>query len=395
MAGLGFGELFFISLLPLSLYWIRPVELAYVYGRLKPYFGFAAAFITFFVLGNLVGMHLWEIGTKDVFILLRQSFYLFVLVPLISCTAMRMGPRPFLNSMLAGVICACLYNIAKFDFSVFGSMVGQNSIGEMTSALYPYVLFLTLHEEGKLKRVFSFLVLCMLVLVAFFSLSKGAWVSISISTAIFYILLIKGRRWKPLFASAVFGIVVLAGIFLAFQDTVFRFFFTELSSAEGSGSNEERILSALSGLLIGLIHPVGVGSSHYPEAAATLDIGLLWIQPDPHNAYAHALSWAGILGFLCVAVLLLYPTLLLFKHAGRAGNLVTAYLPMLAGLYLFANTSGGLMTQPFFWAFSGVIFGHILGREGLEGRRSEGIMGREGGGPETRPLDREMRRAIC
>lgn len=361
IAGIGYGDLLFVYTIPLILILLlnNKIYIYYIFDKLNIYFLSCLFFIVTLTIGNHVGGHYWEATERDFYILARQSYYFFILIPILTLIAMRVSIHKLLHFFLLGVVFASGYNLANYEFGVFGSVAGQNAIGQQVAMIFPYVFYLLFFSRKKIQILIYFLLLFLLLLTSFFSLSKGSWISILISIILFFILFLRRRGMRDLFFVLIV-IFFISVIFFKYNELINDIILTEISASEGSGSNEQRFASIISGFMIALIYPFGVGGSHYPEAAAMLDVGLLWIQPDPHNVYAHAASWGGIIGFIFFFIIFFYPLFLIIKNRKILNNDYLFYLPMLGGIYFFANTSGEHLTQPGYWAFSAILFGDII-----------------------------------
>lgn len=360
--GIGFGELWFVFISPLILLGFGSNRLMYVLVRLRIYFLSGMVFLSILAMGNLVGAYQWDPSTRDIFIFLRQAFYLILLVPLVTIVAMRLPPDTLLHFILVGVVFSSIYNLANYEFGAFGSLIGQNMIGQQVAMIFPFALYMIWASRRMAGRLLYFMITALLVITSFFSLSKGSWVSILLSSALFAFLYISRKKIQAFLYLGILALLIVGCGYFFFYEAITNVVATEITSARGSGSNEQRWAAVLSGVVIALTYPFGIGGSHYPEAAELADVGLLWIMPDPHNTFAHAASWSGVVGFIFFCIIFFYPAYLVIKSRKLLGARYLLYVPLLAGVYFFANTSGEHLTQPAYWALSALVFGDVLKR---------------------------------
>lgn len=370
ISGVGYGEMLFLFASVIfaasnKIYSIR------ISKGMKYYYISAMGFVSFLSLGSLTGTYLFLADARDIAIIFRQVFYSFMLIPIVMEITRNFDVERLFNILLAAVVISCVLNLIQYDFSRFSSLLGQNMLGMHVSILFPYALFLLITKKG-IFRLVAIIVLPILVVSAFFSLSKGAWVSFTLSFFVFTMVYIfrkshsdRGGRNGKILATVILVafFLIVYGIYEKNRSMVHRYISTEISASKGSQSNEERITSIKSSILIAMYYPFGVGGSHYPEAAELLqeEVGLLWVQPDPHNSFAHALSWSGFLGAILFSVLFFYPLFMLFKYKKNlTRDKYAFYLSLLFGAYFFANTTGGHLTQPIFWFVSALIMSDML-----------------------------------
>jgi hypothetical protein len=314
VAGVGLGEILFLCYLPiLFLDRIFILNLHKTLYELRFFLVVSTIFTMLFSIGTLAGALIFDANSRDIFILLRQFLYFFLLVPILATLTSRVSINFYLNSYLIGVLFSCIFNNAanfKDGFDFFSAFPGQNPLGIQIAIIFPLVIYQFFKKDnGILKVLVNGAIFLIFILSAMLTWSKGAWISVVMS---FFLILwmknfkINSNNYKNKWAVVIFIIMVLAIIFP--NISVFsRIFEVEISSSTGSNSNEQRLMAAFASAAIGLKYPFGIGGSNYPLAARQFDIDFFWIMPDPHNAYAHALSWAGIVGFPFFIFLFFYP----------------------------------------------------------------------------------------
>lgn len=132
----------------------------------------------------------------------------------------------------------------------------------------------------------------------------------------------------------------------------------EWSASSGSNSNEERIGSIMAGLKV-FAHTyfIGVGPKNYPIAIEYFNIkDLLWVQPDPRNAYIQILSEYGIIAFICFFSMVY----IIYKKLNFKLLLDLYLFGALLSILIFANFSGQVVTQQFIYLFLAIILGYKM-----------------------------------
>lgn len=123
--------------------------------------------------------------------------------------------------------------------------------------------------------------------------SRGAYLSLVLGIALWPIMCLKGRsrrRWVPIIATIVIGIVLYAGVewIQASTNLGMR---TASSFARGDRATNDRLQLALMGVKIAAEHPlIGVGLGQFGLVSGT---GMY-----AHNEWAELLSTTGVPGFL-------------------------------------------------------------------------------------------------
>lgn len=365
IGGIGLGEiLFFLYLIILLNDRKFRENIFYTILKLRLFLFIAALFIIIFSVGNFIGIFVFESDIRSVFILFRQVFYLFILIPVFATLATERTAEWYLTAFLLGVIVSVGINF--YSWHAVGdslSLPGQNPLGSQISAIFPFVLYCFFKgRAGFFKQLVNLLVLLILLAAALLTWSKAAWVSVLVSSAVLIAMLFFGAQSfntkKRIAGFLIFALIIL----LIKLPGIMEIVNTEISASTGSRSNEQRILSAVSGIIIGTHYPAGVGGANYSSAVERLTIDVLWVMPDPHNSYAQVLSWAGILGFPLFLFLFFYPMWLVVRNRKILGEYGFVYISILSGIYISANFSGEYLTQPLSWSLFALITGHILNK---------------------------------
>jgi hypothetical protein len=367
IAGIGLGEILLLIYLPI-LFCDKSFALKFsktIY-KLRVFFNVAAIFLTAFAIGTLTGTLIFEPNPRDIVIFLRQIFYLYLLVPVLATLSTEATINFYLKSFLTGVLIICLVNImATYDgeFEFFDALPGQNSLGNQIGIIVPFVLYQLLKtNSGTRKTVLNGIILFILVFSALLTWSKGAWIVVLMSFFLMMWMAVANKNLNKYVSkrSLLFLIIVVLAIAIPSFSFISRVVEVEISASDGSDSNDQRLASALSGIAIGLIYPFGIGGAKYSLGAARLDMEIPWIMPDPHNTYAHVLSWAGVVGLGFFLFLFFYPFWLVLSFRKSLGGYFLIYVSMLIAIYINSNFGGEFLTQPASWAIFALIIGHIL-----------------------------------
>ncbi len=266
--------------------------------KYRDFYAIASFFMLSLILGSLLGLYLFPFELKSLFFVVRQFYYLFILIPLVNYTRVKLG-FPIVNSLVSGLIFSLVFNWTTVDVGGgFFSLPGQNSLGYVIS-----VFLLLIYFELD-SNIFKYILLSICLLSLFFTLSKSA---IILGLVFVLIILYQYSINRFNYRNIVSVILILSIIFINYDDDLLNLgeylssvINTEISASEGSDSNSQRIALILNGLYSGLLYPIGIGAGHYVEAvnAASFRFPVLWIQPDPHNSYVHVAYASGVIGLL-------------------------------------------------------------------------------------------------
>ncbi len=143
------------------------------------------------------------------------------------------------------VIVYSIYNHSGYNFSQHAASFIVNpffndhtAYGAMLAMFMPVVIgFMYNKNLSKNTRTVSFFVFIIFVAGLIFSFSRAAWISLSGALAAYFIL-----RYKINYKVIIAGIIILAGVFFAFQNDVYRFL--EKNKQDSSTDFREHIQSA-------------------------------------------------------------------------------------------------------------------------------------------------------
>ena len=364
----GFGEICIVIFLPFFSYKnITSQQIDYIYYSIKDYLSLFVIFLLVGLMGVTFGVIFIgdEYAIKNIFSILRLSFYLIVIVITISIVSF--SSFNIYKSLLWGGFFASIVNLV-FWFSngnLFVSLPGQNMLGFVISIIFSYSLYLCIYERANfLSNIINISILFLLSFAVLLTWSKGAWINICM------IVLFMGIRFiltAPLFSKFVFsiGIMVLTlFIWCNYSQHIIRIISVEISASEGSRSSELRVEQIYGGLIVGLNYPFGTGNKTYPLALK--EIGFQFssskkLPPDPHNSYAQVMSGFGAFGLSIYLLLLLYPLLFLHKNKYLIPvDRVFLHLCIIFSVYFQALFTGQAFTQPICWVVFGAVMGDVI-----------------------------------
>ena len=118
-----------------------------------------------------------------------------------------------------------------------------------------------------------------------------------VAVGFFFMLLLNNKRQ---FYFVMLSALLLTPAVAAYYEELLNIFSMEMSASAGSKSNLQRLATIKSGFYIAMDYPFGVGTAYEHVAASYKSVtGMYWIQPDPHNTWAHIASQAGFFGLFC------------------------------------------------------------------------------------------------
>ena len=151
------------------------------------------------------------------------------------------------------------------------------------------------------------------------------------------------------------GGILIGLTLLFFYEEVSYIYSVELSSSAGSKSNSQRLAAIVSGFLIALDYPFGIGSAY--EVVVENYVGLSnlhWIMPDPHNTVAHVVSYGGIPALIMyMAIHLIAVKRIYYGRELDPDIKVTALAIFVVGVFSM-QLSGEYFTQAFWWFLLGL-----------------------------------------
>ena len=230
------------------------------------------------------------------------------------------------------------------------SLPGQNMLGSHIALFSVFVYYLLKESSSFSLRIYYYLISAFLLVTSLFTMSKSSWLGI-----VFVILsiIISNFRLKINFSVI---IIFLLALFLVKNnfEIISKLFEVEISSSEGSGSNEQRIADFKSAVLIALDYPLGVGSNYeFVAKNYVTESGLSWVQPDPHNTFAHILSTGGFLSLLFFIVM----TFLIFFKAQKYSFPI--YTLLVVSLILM-QFNGDFYSLGYWWLICGLVYSYKI-----------------------------------
>jgi O-antigen ligase len=237
------------------------------------------------------------------------------------------------------------------------------------------------NSYSKTIRLFSFLVLAILLMALILSFSRAAWISLAFSFIIYMIVLIRIKlKW------IVLTLAIFFGVFFLFQNEIwdrleknkqgssanFVEHFQSISNISTDDSNLERINRWQSAFRMFAEHPVfGFGPGTYQFEYApyqhsnekTLISTNFGDKGNAHSEYIGPLAESGIIGMLCmlgILVLTIFTGLRVYKRAEQK-EIKMISLSILLGLitYFFHGTMNNFLdtdkaSVPF-WGFIAIL----------------------------------------
>jgi len=356
--GVGINEIFLIFSAALSLFYMPPYGWCRInsfYRRHQILILMSLSLMIFASIGFFVGAMYTE-DNRSIFQLIRFFLFLFIIfqLPLFYSVSDQGAPEDVLKLMFIGVLIASIINWLAFFGGAYSdpSLPGQNTIGQQVALFLPLLLYWSIVQNGLFKRFFVIGLVVFLVATSLFSWSKGSWVGIIISFALFPLM--SGRK-------SVGTILLIACLVLAvafqFSEIILKLIETEFSASEGSGSNQQRIATILSGIYIARDFPFGVGAAYEAVASRYIsETGMLWIQPDPHNTLAHVASVGGFGALASYGLIYCAAIYALFRAKHLNKHFRWALAAILFNGFLLMQFSGAFFTQAFWWLILGAIF---------------------------------------
>lgn len=311
-----------------------------------------ASFFVFCAIGIFTGAFL-DASPKAIFQLIRIFIFIFIVVPLpwVSYRAGLSSPLCDLKVFMLGVMASVFVNWAEFFVGDSASLPGQNGIGNAVALTFPFLIF-CFQKTVSNKNKFLFLMMIMLfLLTSLYSWSKGSWIGILLGA-----MMISLNR-RSLLKFLLGGGILVGLTLLFFYEEVSYIYSVELSSSAGSKSNSQRLAAIVSGFLIALDYPFGIGSAY--EVVVENYVGLSklhWIMPDPHNTVAHVVSYGGIPALIMyMAIHLTAAKRIYYGRELDPDIKVTALAIFFVGVFSM-QLSGEYFTQAFWWFLMGLFF---------------------------------------
>lgn len=356
MAGVGINELFLFLAILLFMCFVRDGINSFRNFFFSHQLTVLAAIflVVFFFFGYFSGL-VYAPDQRAIFQFMRLFIFALFLLPL-PFVAARIGvstPQNDLMVLMLGVTTSALVNWGLF---LFGnredpSLPGQNMIGQSVALFFPFLMNLFFKEKRATRKILILSVVFLFLVTSVYSWSKGSWLGVALG--LFFMILFNAKRH---FFLAALSVLFLTISIATNYDELMHIYSVEMSASTGSNSNSQRFATFMSGFYIAMDHPFGVGTAYEHVASSYLrETGMYWVQPDPHNTWAHVASQSGFFGLFCFlainffaifSVLSRKTTQDLFK-----ATLITIFI---VGTFLM-QLSGGFVTQAYWWVILGIM----------------------------------------
>lgn len=199
-------------------------------------------------------------------------------------------------------------------YRLSGPIADPNIWGQVVIAVVPLVVYRIIYEKTALKKIFSAILLGILLYEILNTYSRGAYIALGI----LFLLIMIEQRVRPAYWFSAAAVAMIVFSFLP-ASYVGRFqTLTLLSPSTENGIYQEgsfrgRSSKMLTGLIMFADNPIlGVGAGNYPNnyQKYTVEVGLErgTDEQEAHSLYIEILSETGIIGsatFLIFSILLL------------------------------------------------------------------------------------------
>jgi len=355
-AGIGINDILLLLAFMMSVFLMNEIDRKAIVAILRRHqmvIAMGGMLFLFLSIGQIAGA-VYGADFNSIPQLIRAFIYIFIILPLpiIYTTTMRSSVFNILMPMFYGVLISSLLNLFFFSagLSETTSLVGQNMIGQQVALFMPMSLYLLFSRSTFSYKFVYFIAFLLLIAASFLSLSKASWIGVIIAVLLFSAYLFRDIRSLVF----IFGLSFFI-IYLGADNEIQRLFEMELSSSEGSGSNPQRIASALSGIYIARDYPFGIGSAYEHVAYDYIqEAGLLWVQPDPHNTLSHIAASGGFGALFCYLSICLYAFYRILKSRQITGRSRLALLAILINGVFLMQFTGEFYTQSFWWLLLGI-----------------------------------------
>jgi len=372
--GIGPGDLVFLAYcaIALALSWHRWI----VIESLTALGAFVTLVISFVVLGLLSGtVNALRTGmaAQDLVETVRPLYYLLITAFTAAWVA-RYASGQLIIAFLTGVVVVALANLfyeAPSSIRVMGfhTMYNPNMMANMLGIGTFFASLLVL--DGRFRA--ATLLTALFAFLSLFTYSKGGWLMVTIGLAASLTAFLGtalGRRtprrsspgWMYAGIAALITAAVVVGPLIAAL-VRFKLQTTQFGDTAAEGSTiAQRWGYVIASVRMTMDHPLlGVGISNYETEYDRLRdlLGASYFPTDnPHSAFLYVLACMGVpaLGVFLSAVVLPVATLsrlVELKSLPRA-----TYIALAGTVFLLSGSVQlQLISQPFWWFFSGVVFG--------------------------------------
>lgn len=292
------------------------------------------------------------------FVVLRLIYYAILTMSIATFVLYFDCERIILNGLLIGIAAVSLTTIF-YAITTEGLMIGSyykistefgaNPLATYISILLPISLCYAAYEKVGYIRNMHRVVVGVLLVTVMMTFAKGAWLTIIIACAIYFVL--RMYRFGNMNIKVVLAVfVLLAIILIIFGKDIVSMGALEINASKGNTS--ERIEKYKEAFEIFSDNPViGIGAQNFPVN-------------DPHTSYGQMLAEVGILGALCLMGIFLY-SLLCSKRLltlSRKVNLIRECEPTILflcviSLLVEALFTGLVLSMHLFWLITGMVFG--------------------------------------
>jgi O-antigen ligase len=308
-------------------------------------------------------------GTKlsDIFPILRLVYFGAIIVFLVIYVYQYNFQIPVLG-FLFGITALVLERFADAQFNGAVEIMGfivlkdPNVIGNMLSIGVFFSSLGILAGRKMISLLFAFF----FIIASIFTFSKGTWIMVFLGIISNFVALLiynKNNNKKNL-QNYLLLILFLVGIGIVIYDNIdslnelLQF---KIESTQNVESFEERYRFSLAGLYAMIDYPIfGLGLNNF-YLVQELYPSIIREQTDnAHNVFLQFAAVGGLLAFILLMLLFIMPFLQLSSYFKTKKPTTLGKIYLLLALVIFflsGSTQLQLVYQPFFWVFTGLIFG--------------------------------------
>lgn len=250
--------------------------------------------------------------------------------------------------------------VSSFNYRLVLNDQNPNIIGVLMAQSIIIVWYFINDSLRKLKeRVIMYIVLVFLLLIMLFSQSRGAWVSLPLAMAFYFLV---EKKFNINMIAKIF--ILFISVFIVFilinsfsQDWLEALYIRGESIFNTSEIGQSRLEIWKVGLTMFRENPFfGVGLNNFNIAydkyiAVTYNLHMM-LEPgrDPHNDYLALICNLGLIGFAIWAVVIFT----FFKLSFRTGKYKSLLIPLFF-LLLLISTKGSYLWTKYYWLDLGII----------------------------------------
>lgn len=232
---------------------------------------------------------------------IRNIYFAIVIIFLVPKIDNKVTVKNMIQCFVLGVLVHFIYviylwNIDKRYFSgliiLNNNFLNRNTIYYYAVFAIPFVFFLINISDSKRKKLFHILTLLFITSVGFFTLSKGAWLLIALTYALFLFRYIKSFKLKNIIlvlflSSSLLLLVINTGIYHGFM---------QLQFSDYNISDDLRLIYKKDALSVGMNNiAFGVGTHNYRDYL--IQNGKA-VTRDAHNATLMIFAENGLVGLI-------------------------------------------------------------------------------------------------